>query len=217
MGTVNVLRIGLTGGIAAGKSTVSERLAELGAVVVDYDVLAHNVVEPGSPVLDEIARQFGAGSLNADGSLDRRWLASQVFGDDSPAGNRERLMAIEYPAIFALAQATEDAAIRRAGGDVLVVVHDVPLLVEVVDELPFSFDHVVTVEAPEKERVRRMIATRGMTAGEAVARINSQPTAARRLAISDTVVDSTRPRNAMLKQVDELYESWQREAEESSR
>lgn len=223
MGAVKIVRIGLTGGIAAGKSTVSRRLGELGAYVIDYDVLARRVVEPGSSVLQEIAAQFGPQAISADGTLDRGWMAQYVFGgaeesdteQTNAAGEswesinltpRERLMAIEYPAIFSLAQEAERGV---SGG---VVVHDIPLLAEVVDTLPFSFDHVVTVEAPETLRIERMVATRGMSARQAAGRIRSQPTEAQRRAIADIVIDTTEPLPRMLEEADRLYAQFKREA-----
>lgn len=224
MGAVKIVRIGLTGGIAAGKSTVSRRLGELGAYIIDYDVLARRVVEPGSPVLEEIAAQFGPQAIGADGTLDRGWMAQCVFGDAGARGAaektnagtesrenaaltpREKLMAIEYPAIFSLAQEAERGI---SGG---VVVHDIPLLVEVVDALPFSFDHIVTVEAPETMRIERMVATRGMSARQAAARIRSQPTETQRRAVADIVIDATEPLPRMLEEADRLYAQFKREA-----
>ena len=121
-----MLRVGLTGGIGAGKSAVSSRLAALGAVVVDADKAAREVVEPGTPGLARIAETFGPGVLQADGSLDRAKLAEIVFADEEARG---RLNAIVHPLVHEWMRAAEAAAVR-SGGDDVVVVHDVPLLAE---------------------------------------------------------------------------------------
>ena len=151
------IRIGLTGGIAAGKSTVAARMRELGALVIDYDGLAHEIVAPGGVALPRIAAVFGPDALLADGSLNRAWLAERVFGRDAAPGARERLDDIEHPLIYA-----EAARLERRNPGAKVIVHDVPLLTEVIRSIPFQFDHIVTVEAPEQMRIRRMVATRGM-------------------------------------------------------
>ena len=149
------IRIGLTGGIAAGKSTVAARMRELGALVIDYDGLAHEIVAPGGVALPRIAAVFGPDALLADGSLNRAWLAERVFGRDAAPGARERLDDIEHPLIYA-----EAARLERRNPGAKVIVHDVPLLTEVIRSIPFQFDHIVTVEAPEQMRIRRMVATR---------------------------------------------------------
>ena len=160
------IRIGLTGGIAAGKSTVAARMRELGALVIDYDGLAHEIVAPGGVALPRIAAVFGPDALLADGSLNRAWLAERVFGRDAAP---ERLDDIEHPLIYA-----EAARMERRNPGAKVIVHDVPLLTEVIRSIPFQFDHIVTVEAPEQMRIRRMVATRGMTERQAADRIRSQ-------------------------------------------
>ncbi|RBP98356.1 dephospho-CoA kinase [Bifidobacterium aemilianum] len=213
-------RIGLTGGIAAGKSTVAAHLVGLGAKLVDYDVLARKVVEPGSEGLREIVRSFGPQCLDAQGSLDRSWLADHVFGSLAMPGARERLDAIEHPRIYALAQAMEAQYLASAaaagaqpgpaeGRQRLVLVHDVPLLAEVVDDLPFSFDHILTVEAPEDLRVQRMVEDRGMTREQALSRISSQPADMKRLALADLTLDSTQKIEQMFECLDSMYASWQ--------
>ena len=167
------IRIGLTGGIAAGKSTVAARMRELGALVIDYDGLAHEIVAPGGVALPRIAAVFGPDALLADGSLNRAWLAERVFGRDAAPGARERLDDIEHPLIYA-----EAARLERRNPGAKVIVHDVPLLTEVIRSIPFQFDHIVTVEAPEQMRIRRMVATRGMTERQAVSAANrAQPSA----------------------------------------
>jgi dephospho-CoA kinase len=159
--------IGLTGGIAAGKTVVADRLAELGAVRIDADRLAREVVEPGTPALAEIARRFGSGVIAADGTLDRPALGAIVFQD--PDARRD-LEAITHPAVRALS-ARRMAEAGEADPDA-VVVYDIPLLVESgrVDE----FDRIVVVHAPREERIRRLVELRGMPVEEAERRIASQ-------------------------------------------
>lgn len=199
------MRIGLTGGIAAGKSTVSARLRELGALVVDYDELAHRVVAPGGAALPAIVAEFGPDALKEDGTLDRAWMAAHVFGAAAEPGARERLGAIEHPLIYA-----EAAEIERAAQPGQMIVHDVPLLAEVLakGEIPFAFDHIVTVEAPEAVRIARMTADRGMSEDQARARIFSQSTQAEREAIADTVLTSDRPKSETRAAIDALYRQW---------
>ena len=178
---VRVLRVGLTGGIGAGKSEVSKRLAALGAVLIDADVLAREVVAPGTDGLAEVIAEFGAEVLAADGSLDRPKLGARVFGDD-PA--RARLEAIIHPRVRARA-----AEIETAAGPDAVVVHDIPLLVETGQA--DRFDAVVVVDVPPDVQLARLTGVRGMTADEAEARIRSQATREQRLAVADHVVDNT--------------------------
>lgn len=206
-----IIRIGLTGGIAAGKSTVAGHLRESGVAVVDYDELARRVVEPGGEGLRRIAAEFGPGCIGADGRLDRAWMAERVFGPDAAPDARERLDAIEHPLIYAEAARAERGLVAVGCGG--VVVHDVPLLAEVLGDMPFAFDHIVTVEAPERTRVERMMATRGMTRGQAEGRIRHQSTRAEREAVADVVIDSTRPMEQMFESIDTLVARWRGEAE----
>ncbi len=193
--------IALTGGIASGKSTVARRFAELGAVVIDADRLAREVVEPGTPGLARIAEEFGAGVLSADGTLDRVALGAIVFGDDKA---RRRLNAITHPAVGDRSRALFAAA-HEADPDG-VVVYDVPLLVDGegrgrADE----FDRVVVVTADEGTRVRRLVELRGMDEAEARRRIASQAPEAARLAIADHVIDANGTLEETLEQVDALW------------
>ncbi|RIJ53585.1 dephospho-CoA kinase [Clavibacter lycopersici] len=190
--------IGLTGGIAAGKTVVADRLAELGAVRIDADRLAREVVEPGTPALAEIARRFGPGVIASDGSLDRPALGAVVFQD---ADARRDLEAITHPAVRALS-AERMAAAGEADPDA-VVVYDIPLLVESgrVDE----FDRIVVVHAPREERVRRLVELRGMLPEEAERRIASQATDGERLAVADDVIDSGVSLASTLAQTDRLW------------
>lgn len=172
-----MLKIGLTGGIGSGKSTVAALLAERGAVVVDADRLAREVVEPGTPGLTAIAEEFGPGVLTEDGALDRPALASVVFAD--PAA-RARLDAIVHPRVRA--RAAELAAAAPPGS---VVVQDVPLLVETGQA--GSFDLVLVVETEPETRVARLV-DRGLSAADARARIASQATDEQRRAVADVVL-----------------------------
>ncbi|RII95188.1 dephospho-CoA kinase [Clavibacter michiganensis] len=190
--------IGLTGGIAAGKTVVADRLAELGAVRIDADRLAREVVEPGTPALAEIARRFGPDVIAPDGSLDRTALGAVVFQDTDA---RRDLEAITHPAVRALS-AARMAAAGEADADA-VVVYDIPLLVESgrVDE----FDRIVVVHAPREERIRRLVELRGMSPEEAERRIASQAADEDRLAVADVVVDSGVSLASTLAQTDRLW------------
>ncbi|GAA3937504.1 dephospho-CoA kinase [Pseudoclavibacter caeni] len=173
--------IALTGGIAAGKSTVARVFARQGARIVDADKVAREVVEPGRPALAEIREAFGDEVIRPDGSLDRKALAERVFGDPEALA---RLNAITHPRI-------RDRVAERiaAAPDESIVVYDVPLLVEA--DLPQPFDAVVTVSAPAEERVSRLVSERGYTAVEAAQRVAAQASDADREAIADYVVDAS--------------------------
>ncbi|MGN7798726.1 dephospho-CoA kinase [Leifsonia sp. 22587] len=191
--------IGLTGGIASGKSTIASRLASHGAVVVDADRIAREVVEPGTPALAEIARRFGDAVIAADGSLDRPALGAIVFGD--PAALQD-LNAITHPAVLQASTARFRAA-AEADPDAIVV-YDVPLLVESANEYPF--DRVVVAHADAATRIHRLVTLRGMDAGEAERRIRSQASDDQRLAVADVVIDTGGTLEYTLEQVDALWE-----------
>jgi dephospho-CoA kinase len=193
--------IGLTGGIASGKSVVSERLASHGAIVVDADVLARKVVEPGTPGLASIAEEFGPSVINPDGTLNRQALGAIIFPD---AERREALNAITHPGIIALGNQLFAAA--NAADPHAVGVYDVPLLVEAAHDRPRRYDLVVVVHADNETRIRRMVELRGMTREEATHRLNSQASDTERLAIADVVIDSNGTLEHTLEQVDELWE-----------
>lgn len=190
-----MLRVGLSGGIGSGKSTVSARLAELGAVVVDADLVAREVVEPGSPALAEIAERFGTGVIAADGTLDRPALGALVF--DDPQARRD-LEAITHPRIRArtrelFAEAPSDA----------VVVNDIPLLVE-TDRVG-DYALTVIVDVPEQERVRRLVDHRGMPPEQARARITAQADDAQRRAAADVLLDNSGSVDQLRARVDRLW------------
>lgn len=190
--------IGLTGGIASGKSTVARLLAEHGAIVIDADVVAREVVVPGTPALAAIAHEFGPGILDANGSLDRARLGSIVFGN---AEMLEKLNAIVHPAVKL--RTAELLARARAENPDAVIVYDVPLLVEA--DVAHNYNEIVVTSAPEDIRVQRMVELRGMTEEAARARISSQASEAKRLAIADVVIDTGGNLQHTLDQVDELW------------
>jgi dephospho-CoA kinase len=187
--------IGLTGGIGAGKSVVARRLAELGAVVIDADQLAREVVARGTEGLAEVRKVFGDDVITPDGSLDRPAVAARVFGDEAA---RRRLEEIIHPRVR---QATAER-IATAAPDA-VVVNDVPLLVEA--GLADTFDLVVVVEAPDRVRISRLVRDRGMTQQQASERIAAQASAEQRRAVADVVLDNSGDIEALNAQVDKLW------------
>jgi dephospho-CoA kinase len=192
--------IGLTGGIAAGKSVVSRRLAELGAVHIDADALAREVVEPGEPALQAIAQHFGPSVIASDGTLDRAALGAIVFSD---AAQRSVLNSITHPAVWKRALAIIDAA--QTANPAAVVVYDVPLLAESGAERAMQFDLVVVVHASRSTRLERLMKIRGLSRDDAVHRLDAQATDAERLAIADVVIDSDGDLPTTLAQADELW------------
>ncbi|GEO96315.1 dephospho-CoA kinase [Kocuria turfanensis] len=191
-----MLTIGLTGGIASGKSTVSRRLMELGATVIDADAIARALQEPGQPGLEGIVEEFGPSVLTPDGRLDRAALGALVFGDPEV---RQRLNAIVHPLVRAEAE-----RLAAAAGEDAALVEDIPLLVETGQH--GRFDHVLTVQAPVEERVRRMVEDRGMTETDARARIAAQATDEERAAVSDTVLVNDGSVQRLLDRVDAWWE-----------
>ena len=194
-----MLRVGLTGGIGSGKSTVSARLAELGAVVLDADKAARAVVEPGTPGLAAITAAFGHALLAADGSLDRAKLAGIVFAYEAALA---RLNAITHPLIRAWIAAAEQAAIRARGDDV-VLVHDVALLAEWGRAK--EFDLVIVVDVPAETQLERLTGPRGMAEDQARARMAAQATREQRLAVADIVIDNSGSREDLDRRVDEVW------------
>jgi len=190
-----VYLIGLTGGIAAGKSTVARRLVELGAIEIDADLLARQAVERGSLGLQQVVETWGAELLTEDGELDRAALAKIVFANED---ERSKLEHIVHPRVRALAK---EALARQAEGS--IVIYSVPLLVEANVELPF--DLVITVEAPEEEQIRRMVQSRGMTAEQAVARIKAQATPAQRANRADIILNSNQSLGRLNDDVEQLW------------
>lgn len=189
------MHVGLTGGVASGKSAVAAKLAALGAVVIDADALARKVVEPGTPGLAAIKDTFGEAVLLADGSLNRPALGAIVFADEAA---RAKLNAIVHPLV------REQAAKLRQGAPAgSLVVEDIPLLVE-TGQLD-SFDAVVVVAAPHAERIRRMVQDRGWTREDAEARMAAQATDDQRAAVADYLLDNSGTLEELEVQVSALY------------
>ena len=189
------VRVGLTGGVASGKSTVSAVLAELGAVVIDADALAREVVARGTTGLEAVVDAFGPDLLTPDGDLDRPAMGALVFADPQA---RKRLEAIIHPLVHERSAQLEAAAPADA-----VVVHDIPLLAEV--GRAGSFDAVIVVDAPSDLQVSRMVGDRGWTPEEAESRIAAQASREDRLAIATYVVDNTGTRAGLRAQVEAIY------------
>jgi dephospho-CoA kinase len=175
------VRVGLTGGVASGKSTVSAMLAELGAVVIDADALAREVVQRGTPGLDAVVAEFGTKLLTPEGDLDRAAMGSLVFGD---AAARKRLEAIVHPLVL-----ERMGALEAAAADDDLVVHDIPLLAE--GGRADTFDAVIVVDCPPELQIARMMSDRGWTREDAESRIAAQATREQRLAIATHVIENT--------------------------
>ncbi|GAA1495899.1 dephospho-CoA kinase [Paeniglutamicibacter kerguelensis] len=192
-----MLNVGLTGGIAAGKSAVARQLAELGAVLIDADAIARAVVEPGTPGLAAVVAAFGPGILTADGALDRPALGALVFKDTAA---REKLNSIVHPLVRA-----EAARLREAAPADAVIVQDIPLLVETGQGQ--DFDVVLVVAAPLQERLRRMARDRGMNEADALARISAQAADAERAAVADILIENSGTVEELRDRVNEVWES----------
>ena len=187
--------MGLTGGIGAGKSTVARRLRELGATIIDADLLAREVVEPGTVGLAGVVEAFGKDILLPDGRLDRPALGRVVFGDPEQLA---RLNSIVHPLI-----AERTAELIKAAPEDAVLVHDVPLLVE--NNLAGGYRLVIVVHAPEAERIRRLVKDRGMTQDAARARVQAQASDDQRRAVADVWIDNSGTTEATLAQVDDCW------------
>jgi dephospho-CoA kinase len=187
--------VGLTGGIASGKSSVAALLAARGAVIIDADVLAREVVAKGTPLLRRVADRFGADVLTADGSLDRAALGRIVFADPDA---RHDLEALIHPAVRQRA-----AELQAQAPDGAVVVHVIPLLVETGQA--GSFDHVVVVDVPERTQVERFRGRDGGDAEAAAARIAAQASRSERLAAADIVIDNSGSEADLVRQVDDAW------------
>lgn len=190
-----MLTVGLTGGIGAGKSEVSRLLVECGAVLIDADRIAREVVAPGTPGLAAVVEAFGEDVLAGDGSLDRPKLGSIVFADPEKLAV---LNSIVHPLVGARSRELESAAAEDA-----VVVHDVPLLAE--NSLKPLYDVVVVVDASSETQLDRLVRLRGMTEEDARARMAAQATREKRLAIADVVIDNDVPLEDLRRRVKDVW------------
>ncbi|MFE9556100.1 dephospho-CoA kinase [Streptomyces sp. NPDC006703] len=199
-----MLKVGLTGGIGAGKSEVSRLFVSYGAVLIDADRIAREVVEPGTPGLAAVVEAFGPGVLSADGTLDRPKLGGIVFSDPDKLATLNKIV---HPLVGA-----RSAALESAAGPDSVVIHDVPLLAE--NGLAPLYDLVVVVDAAPETQLDRLVRLRGMTADEARARMAAQADRAQRLAVADIVIDNDGPLEALEPQARKV---WERLAEQAGR
>ena len=198
--------IGLTGGIAAGKSTVAGIWTALGAIEIDADVLAREVVQPGTVGLERIKNDFGPTVFTDSGSLDRKTLGEIVFNN---ASRRKELEGIVHPLVRARAQ-----EILASLPEDSMVIYTVPLLVEANVELPF--DVIVSVEAPETERAQRLVSSRGMTLEQALARIKAQASAIDRAARADYILNSNQSLAALSADATKLFEKFKAISEQGN-
>jgi dephospho-CoA kinase len=189
------MRVGLTGGIASGKSTVAGILAELGAVVVDADLLAREVVAPGTEGLGEVVAAFGPEIVTASGDLDRPALAALVFGDDAARMALERIV---HPRVRSRAAELEASAPPGA-----VVVHDIPLLVETGQA--GEFDAVLVVDVPVETQIDRLTRLKGMSRAEAEERVAAQASREQRRAAATYLIDNTGTPEDLRHQVTEVF------------
>ncbi|MGK4583855.1 dephospho-CoA kinase [Kitasatospora sp. HPMI-4] len=190
-----MLRIGLTGGIGAGKSEVSRQLAALGAVIVDSDLIAREVVAPGTEGLAAVVEEFGPGILREDGSLDRPALGAVVFADPARLA---ALNAIVHPLVRA-----RSAELEAAAGPEDIVVHDVPLLAE--NGLAPLYDLVIVIDVEDEVRLERLVRLRGMAEAEAKARMAAQASREERLAVADLVIDNSGSLTELAPRVREVW------------
>ncbi|MEU6034924.1 dephospho-CoA kinase [Actinomadura sp. NPDC047616] len=197
-----MLKVGLTGGIGSGKSEVSARLAAHGAMIIDADRIAREVVEPGTPGLAAVVEEFGAQVLRPDGALDRERLGSIVFSD---ADRLAALNAIVHPLV-----GERVAELMETAPEDAVVVYDVPLLAE--NGLAGMYDVVVVVDAPVETQIRRLVERRGMTEEEARARIAAQATREQRRALAHRVIDNSGSLDELRAQADALWDELTRRA-----
>ena len=199
-----MLRVGLTGGIGMGKSEVSRRLLAHGAVLIDADAIAREVVAPGTPGLDQVIATFGAELRKPDGSLDRERLGEIVFADSAKLG---QLNAIVHPLVGQRMVELETAAATDANA---IVVHDVPLIAE--NNLASNYDLVVVVDAPAALALDRLTRLRGLPKEQAEARMAAQASREKRLAIADFVIDNSGSLSELDRQVGDLWAELRRRA-----
>jgi dephospho-CoA kinase len=201
-----VYRVGLTGGIGAGKSEVSKRLAAHGAVIIDADAIAREVVEPGTPGLAQVVAAFGPEVLLPDGSLDRPRLGDIVFADPDL---RARLNAIVHPLVGARMRELEESASPGS-----IVVHDVPLIAE--NNMASAYDLVVVVDVPPRLQLDRLVRHRDLTREQARARMAAQASREQRLGIAGIVVDNSGSLAELDRQVRDLWIELNRRAAQAA-
>lgn len=201
-GADELLVIGLTGGIASGKSEVTSRLATLGAMIVDADSVAREVTVPGTDTFERILDEFGPVILDRNGTIDRLELAARVFGDER---KRQFLNSVTHPAIFTeIMRKVEEYGQKRKPGDVPAVVVDAALIVDIgASEM---FDLLAVVVADEEERVRRLTGTRGMSEDDSRRRVESQIDDSSRIALADIVIDNNGSIEELYRKVDEFWD-----------
>jgi dephospho-CoA kinase len=197
--------VGLTGGIASGKSTVANVWGDLGATIIDADLLAREVVEPGTIGLEKLIQLFGSSIIQSDGTLNRGALAEIVFEDPE---QRTKLESVVHPLIQELSRA------RISESNSEVVVYVIPLLVETQSSIPF--DLVVTVEAPEQEQIRRMVEERQMDSSSAVGRIRAQASPAMRAQFADHILNSNQSIDLLKRDARNLFDQIQALASKKS-
>ena len=202
--------IGLTGGIAAGKSTVAEHWRKLGAHEVDADALARDAVAAGTSGLAEVAKEFGSSVISNSGELDRKALGQIVFSDQT---KRKKLEEIIHPIVRRLANERFEQITGEHGTDAIVV-YNIPLLAETDSDLPF--DTVVTVEAPEEKQIERMVKRRGLSKAEAIARIKSQATPIQRAIRADHILNSNQELALLLRDAENLFNEFVTRAHEKA-
>jgi len=190
------MKVALTGGIGSGKSTVAQLLHDKGAIIIDADAIAREIVEPGRPALAEIREAFGADVIAEDGSLDRSSLAQMVFSDPAALA---RLNGITHPRI---AERSAELLAQASAED--VIVYDMPLLVEQGTAALAGWDAIVVVDAPDDVRLDRAVA-RGLAREDARRRMAAQSSRADRLAIADHVLDNSGTREDLAARVDDLW------------
>ena len=195
-----MLRLGLTGGIGSGKSTVARMLAERGAVIIDADAISRELVEPGEPALDRLVEEFGTGILREDGSLNRGALARVAFDDAAAAA---RLNQIMHPAIREESERRIADAVRRGA---TVVVFDMPLLVETGQQE--VVDRVIVVDVPEAVQIQRAVGSRGLDEADVRRRIALQASREERLGCADGVIDNSGDVAETERQVEALWQEW---------
>jgi dephospho-CoA kinase len=206
-GGVAVLRVGLTGGIGSGKSEVARRLVAHGAVLIDADVAAREVVVPGSRGLKRIVAAFGDDVLSPDGSLDRARLGEIVFGDPEL---RAKLNAIVHPLVREWMGAAERTAVQAADPPGPIVVHDVPLLAE--SRGKGGFDLIIVVDVPPELQIERLVSQRGMVQGQARARMEAQASQEKRLEVADVVIENSGSLSDLDHRVAEVWAELERRA-----